>query len=55
MIKDFTIRIDDTTLQKLHIVASHESRSASKQVLVLIREAVEAYEKKHGEIKSKYQ
>ena len=55
MIKDFTICIDDTMLQKLHVVASHESRSANKQVLVLIREAVEAYEKRHGEIKSEWQ
>lgn len=38
-------------LHKLHIVADYEGRSANSQILVLIRDAIEAYEKKHGEIK----
>lgn len=49
-IKGLTIRIDENLLHKLHIVASYEGRSANGEVLILIRDAVEAYEAKHGRI-----
>ena len=49
-IKGLTIRIDENLLHKLHIVASYEGRSANSEVLILIRDAVEAYEAKHGKI-----
>lgn len=49
-IKGLTIRIDEGLLHKLHIVADYEGRSANSQVLILIRDAVEAYEAKHGRI-----
>ncbi len=38
-------------LDKLHVIADYEGRSASSRVLVLIRDLIEVYENKHGEIK----
>ena len=52
-IKSLSIRIDETMLNKLHVVADYEGRSANSQILVLIREAVEKYEEKHGKIGEK--
>lgn len=49
-IKSVSIRIDETMLNKLHIVADYEGRSLNSQVLVLIRDEIEKYEAKHGEI-----
>jgi len=48
--KNFTVRIDPELLDKLHVVADYEGRSANSQVLILIRKCVEAYEKEHGKI-----
>lgn len=50
-IKSLSIRIDEKMLDKLHVVADYEGRSANSQILILIREAIEKYEEKHGEIK----
>ena len=50
-IKNFSIRIDEKMLDKLHVVADYEGRSANSEVLILIRDAIEAFEAKHGEIK----
>ena len=47
-IKSLSIRIDEELLNKLHVVADYEGRSANSQILILIREAVEKYEEKHG-------
>ena len=52
-IKSLTIRIDDTLLDKLHVVADYEGRSANSQVLILIRSCVREYEKENGEIETK--
>ena len=49
-IKSLSIRIDDKMLHKLHVVADYEGRSANSEILILIRDAVEKYEEKHGEI-----
>ena len=49
-IKSLSIRIDEKMLNKLHIVADYEGRSANSQILILIRDAIEKYEKKHGKI-----
>lgn len=49
-IKSYSIRIDDTLLHKLHILSAYEGRSANSQVVILIRDAVEEFEKKHGKI-----
>ena len=48
--KSFSIRIDETILNKLHVVADYEGRSANSQVLILIRNCIEQYEEKHGTI-----
>lgn len=48
--KSLSIRIDEEMLDKLHVVADYEARSANGQILVLIRECIEKYEEKHGEI-----
>ena len=48
--KSLSIRIDDKMLDKLHFVADYEGRSANSQILILIRDCIEAYEQKHGEI-----
>ena len=49
-VRSLSIRIDEELLHKLHIVADYEGRSANSQILILIRDAVEAYETKHGKI-----
>lgn len=49
-IKSLSIRIDENLLDKLHVVADYEGRSANSEILILIRDAVEKYEEKHGEI-----
>lgn len=49
-IKSLSIRIDDQMLNKLHVVADYEGRSANSQILILIRDCIEEFEKKHGEI-----
>lgn len=48
--KSLSIRIDDELLNKLHVVADYEGRSANSQILILIRNCVEEYEKTHGSI-----
>ena len=50
-IKSLSIRIDETMLHKLHVVADYEGRSANNEIL--IRDAIEAYEEKHGKIELK--
>lgn len=49
--KGFTIRLDSKMLDKLHYIADYEGRSANGQIVVLIRDLIEAYEAKHGEIR----
>ena len=48
--KSLSIRIEPELLDKLHIVADYEGRSANSQILILIRRCVEQYEKEHGPI-----
>lgn len=49
--KSLSIRISEEMLDKLHVVADYEGRSANSQILILIRDCIESYEEKHGEIK----
>jgi len=49
-IKSLSIRIDEEMLNKLHVVADYEGRSANSQILILIRDCIEKYEEKHGKI-----
>ena len=37
-------------LHKLHVVADYEGRSANSEILILIWDAIEAYEARHGKI-----
>ena len=48
--KSYSVRIDSDMLDKLHVVASYEGRSANSQILILIRDCIEKYEEKHGKI-----
>lgn len=50
--KSLSIRIEEEMLDKLHVIADYEGRSANSQILVLIRDLIEQYEDKHGEIKT---
>lgn len=47
-IKNLSIRIDDSLLNRLHVVADYEGRSANGQILLLIRHCVEEFEAEHG-------
>jgi hypothetical protein len=49
-IKSISFRIDEELLNKLHVVADYEGRSANSQVMILIRDCVKAYEAEHGKI-----
>lgn len=49
-IKSLSIRIDTEMLDKLHVVADYEGRSANSQINILNRDSVAAYEKEHGQI-----
>ena len=49
-LKSLSIRIDSKILDKLHIVADYEGRSANSQILILIRDCIKKYENKHGDI-----
>lgn len=37
-------------LDKLHVIADYEGRSANSQILYLIRKCIEEYETNHGKI-----
>ena len=50
-ITSLSIRIDTELLDKLHVVADYEGRSANGQINILIRDCVAAYEKEHGPIR----
>ncbi len=49
-IKSLSIRIDEEMLNKLHVLADYEGRSANSEILILIRDAVEKFESEHGKI-----
>lgn len=50
-IKSLSIRIDEEMLNKIHVVADYEGRSANSQILILVRDCIKEFEKEHGEIK----
>lgn len=52
--KSVSIRIDEKLLDKLHQVADYEGRSANSQILILIRNCVEEFEKQHGSLETKH-
>ena len=44
-VKSLSIRIDEEMLNKLHVLADYEGRSANSEILILIRDAIEEFEK----------
>lgn len=54
-VKSVSIRIEEEMLEKIGYVADFEGRSVNSHVLVLIRENIEAFEKKHGKIEGDIQ
>ena len=40
-IKSLSIRIEESMLNKLHVVADYEGRSANSEILILIRNEIE--------------
>ena len=52
--KSLSIRIESEMLDKLHVIADYEGRSANSQIIVLIRDLILDYEAKHGEINPLY-
>jgi len=50
--KSLSIRIDEEMLDKLHVVADYEARSANSQIIILIRDCIEKYEREHGAIQT---
>ena len=51
----YTLRIPQELLDKIGYIADYEGRSANSQILILIRDSIEAYEARHGKINSKDQ
>lgn len=49
-IRNFSLRMPDETLEKLHYVSSYFGRSANGQLLCLLREYFEKFEKRFGSI-----
>lgn len=49
-VKSVSIRIEEEMLERIGHVADFEGRSVNSHVLVLIRENIEAFEKKYGKI-----
>lgn len=49
-VKSLSVRLDSEMLDKLHYIADYEARSANGQVVILIRDCIEKFEKEHGEI-----
>ena len=49
-VKSLSIRIDKEMLDKLHYAADYEARSANGQIIILIRNFIDEFEKEHGEI-----
>ena len=44
------VRLDETTYQKMKIIAKSEKRSTNAQLEYFMKIGVEAYEAEHGEI-----
>lgn len=49
-IKGFHVRIDGEMLDKLYYIANYNGRTATGQVIYMVRQLIEGFEEKHGEI-----
>lgn len=48
--KHLGLRIDSELHYKLHYISRYDGRSANGEVIWLIRQQIEAFERKHGKI-----
>lgn len=46
----FTLRIDAELLKKFHYVAKYSSRSANREIEILIKRHIAEFERQHGQI-----
>lgn len=46
----FTLRVDSTLLKKFHYIADYNARSANREIEVLIKKHVKAFENTYGKI-----
>ena len=46
--KVFALRVDKPLMAKFKIVATEHGRSMNKEIVMLIKQAVQAYEKENG-------
>lgn len=49
-IKDFSLRIENEQLDKLHYIAAYNDRSVNRELLRLVRLHIECFENEHGPI-----
>lgn len=49
-VRSVSIRIEEEMLNKISYIADYEGRSVNSQVLVLIRQHIQAFEEVHGPI-----
>lgn len=49
-IKDFSLRIEENQLKKLHYIANYNDRSVNRELLRLIREHINKFEYENGSI-----
>ena len=49
--KTYPLRIDNTLMEKVKIISEKEDRTTNKQIERIIREYIEEYESRNGEIK----
>lgn len=52
-IKSLSVRVDEQLMDKFHIVAQYQGRSANSQINVLVRQFIKEFEEKHGKIELK--
>ena len=48
--RHFGLRVDDALLKRFRYVCEYEGRSANRQILYLMRQCVQEFEKEHGKI-----
>lgn len=46
----FVIRTDQTTIEKIKFIANENERSATQEIVFLIKQAIKNYESEKGEI-----
>ena len=48
--KNISLRMEEETLFKLHVIADYWGRSANGQLVYMVNQLIEKHEKQHGEI-----